>query len=97
MPTPNKIPAPHILIVDDDEQFGRMLESVITKIAGFSCSFVPDARKALEVLDSSIIDVVITDIKMPDINGLELTRIVKAKYNSDVIVLTGYHEDFTYE
>lgn len=87
----------HILIVDDDKPFGQMLESVIRKLAGFDCSFVESAKEALEVLEKRAVDVVVTDIKMPDMSGIELTRIIKEKYASDVIVITGYYEDFTYE
>jgi PAS domain S-box-containing protein/putative nucleotidyltransferase with HDIG domain len=86
-----------ILIVDDDKPFGQMLENVIRKLTGFVCSFVESAREALEVLEERVVDVVITDIKMPDMSGIELTRIIKEKYASDVIVITGYYEDFTYE
>src|SRR3989304_3708267 len=86
-----------ILIVDDDKSFGQMLENAIIRYAGFDCSFAQGAQEALTVLEERVFDVVITDINMPDMNGLELTRIIKEKYDSDVIVITGYYEDFTYE
>ena len=87
----------HILIVDDDKSFRQMLEKVITGCTRFACSFAEGAGEALRVLEERAVDVVITDIKMPDMSGLELTRIIKEKYDSDVIVITGYYEDFTYE
>ncbi len=87
----------HILIVDDDESFGNMLKRVITWFTGSDCSFARDAAHALKILEERAVDVVITDIKMPDLNGLELTRIIKEKYDSDIIVITGFYEDFTYE
>lgn len=93
----NELYPVHILIVDDDTSFGQMLESVITRCTGFDCSFAEGAQEALTVLEERVFDVVITDIKMPDMSGLELTRIIKEKYDSDVIVITGYYEDFTYE
>jgi PAS domain S-box-containing protein len=93
----NKLSPIHILIVDDDKSFGQMLENVITKFAGFDCSFAESASEALKILEKRAVDVVITDIKMPDINGLELAKIIKEKYESDIIVITGYYEDFTYE
>ena len=42
-------------------------------------------------------DVILTDIRMPGLNGIELTMKVKDKHDSDVIVMTGFAEDFTYE
>lgn len=86
-----------ILIVDDDEPFGQMLERVIIKMTEFRCFLALNAKEAFEILDEHSVDVVITDIKMPDINGLELTSIIKTKYESDIIVITGYHENFRYE
>jgi two-component system cell cycle response regulator len=41
--------------------------------------------------------VVITDIMLPGVSGLELTKIIKTKYDSDVIVMTGYSDDYSYE
>ena len=93
----NELSPARILIVDDDKSFGKMLENVIIRCAGFDCSFAEGAQKALTVLEERVFDVVITDINMPNMNGLELTRIIKEKYDSDVIVITGYYEDFTYE
>jgi len=87
----------HILVVDDDESFGRMLVDVIIRLTGYDCSYAENARSALKILEESVVDVVITDIKMPDISGLWLTRIIKEKYHADIIVITGYYENFTYE
>ena len=87
----------HILIVDDDKSVGKMLKNVIIKGTEFDCSFAESASEALKVLEERIVDVVVTDIKMTDMTGLELSRIIKDKYDSDVIVMTGYYEDFTYE
>ena len=96
LPENNACPV-HILVVDDDEQFGQMLEAVVAKYAGYACSSAVGAEEALKVLAAGAVDVVITDIKMPGMNGLELTRLIKARYNADVIMITGFFEDFTYE
>ena len=87
----------HVLIVDDDRALGEMLMNFISKCPGFDCSYCDSAREALQTLEKRVFDVVVTDIKMPDMSGLELTRIIKEKYDSGVIVVTGYYEDFTYE
>lgn len=46
---------------------------------------------------SNQIDIVIADIKMPEMSGIELCRIVKSEYEADVIIMTGYVGDFNYE
>jgi PAS domain S-box-containing protein len=96
-PEENELPFVRILIVDDDRAFGKMIESVIRKLTGFDCSFVESAKEALKFMEEKAVDVVISDIKMPDMTGIELMEIIKWKYDSDVIMITGYHEDFTYE
>ncbi len=86
----------HILVVDDEKSIRNLLQSTINK-AGYNCSIAGDTGDALNVLEEKKIDVVITDIEMPGLNGIELTRIVKKKYDSDVIVMTGFAGDLTYE
>jgi len=86
-----------ILIVDDDESFGRMVESAMDKLSEFDISYATGSQQALWMMEKHPFDIVITDIRMPGTNGIELTRIIKRKYTSDVIIVTGYFRDFTYE
>jgi putative two-component system response regulator len=86
----------HILVVDDEEAVRTMIKNVLRQI-GFQCSTASDGREAIKVLDERAIDVIIADIKMPGMDGIELTRIIKEKYDSDIIILTGFIENFTYE
>jgi response regulator RpfG family c-di-GMP phosphodiesterase len=86
----------HILVVDDEHAVRDLLQQAITR-AGYDCLTASNAKEALKVLEQKDVGVVITDIKMPGLNGDELTRIVKQKHNSDVIIMTGYVKDFTYK
>jgi len=86
----------HILIVDDEESMRKVLQQAITR-AGYKCSISGDGEDALEFLDKNSVDIVVTDISMPGISGIELLQLVKEKYNSDVIVMTGFAGDYTYE
>ncbi|GAG35812.1 unnamed protein product, partial [marine sediment metagenome] len=86
----------HILVVDDEEIIRNMLQQAI-KNAGYDCSNAGNARDALKVLEEKNVDVVINDIEMPGLNGIELTKIVKEKYDSDVIVMTGFAKDLKHE
>ena len=86
----------HILVVDDDEAIRNVTEEGI-KRAGYECSIACSGEEALKVLEERNVDVVITDIMMPRLNGVGLTKIIKEKYDSDIIIMTAYIEDFSYE
>jgi putative two-component system response regulator len=86
----------HILAVDDDTAIRQLLERCM-EMSGYDCSSAPTGEDALKILETRKIDVVITDIVMPGMTGIELTRTVKEKYDADVIVMTGYAETYTYE
>jgi len=86
------------LIIVDDELFIRKgMESFHWRSLGFvPLGSASNGKNALELMDKEVADVVITDIKMPVMNGLELSRILQEKYpDCRIIILTGY-EDFSY-
>lgn len=85
-----------ILIVDDDEAIRDVLVHGIEHF-GMGCVAVNGGVEALEVLASTPIDVVISDINMPGMNGLELIGHIKELYDCDVIMMTGLVQAFTYE
>jgi diguanylate cyclase (GGDEF)-like protein len=87
---------PEILIVDDEDGIRSTLCEIIQQ-AGYACSGIASGERALEFLENKPVDVVITDIMMPGINGFELTEIIKDKHDADVIIITGYGGDFSYE
>lgn len=65
-----------ILIVDDDPGTGRLL-AVLLRHIGHEAAFVNDGRKALEYLAHHRPDLVILDVMMPEIDGLEVLRRVR--------------------
>lgn len=79
-----------ILVVDDNPDMLELLRrNLITKgYKIFSSSSVYDAIK---VIESAKIDLVITDIKMPNVSGLDLVRHVRENFkNTEILVITGY-------
>ncbi len=86
----------NVLVVDDDESIRNLIHSKITR-AGYACSTAANADEALSFLEAKSADVMITDIIMPGLNGIELMKAVKKKWNTDVILMTGYINDFSYE
>jgi len=85
-----------ILVVDDDIGICNLLQAGI-QMAGYQCFVTQSPRLALALLDQHPVDVVVADIKMPEMNGIELAHIIKARYKADVIIMTGFIEDFNYE
>lgn len=86
----------HILVAEDEKSIRDIIQEALSN-EGYDCSIAEDGEKALKVLAERNADVLITDIMMPNLDGLELTRIVKEKYDSDVIIMTGFVKDYSYE
>jgi len=78
-----------ILVVDDDKLHGDYLATLLTR-AGNEVDQATSARQALSRLALGGIDVVITDLLMPEIDGIELLREIRHRYpGTDVIGVTG--------
>jgi len=79
-----------ILIVDDEAGMQRLLSRVLTR-EGYQATPVGSAREALELISQDSFDLMITDIQMPEMNGLELLREVKEFDPSlTILVMTAY-------
>ena len=79
-----------ILIVDDKEVFRLPLQRAL-EAAGFEVIAVPSAEDALDVLDGSIVDVLLTDQRLPRMNGVQLITRVKATHPAmGIIAMTAY-------
>jgi putative two-component system response regulator len=87
---------PVILVVDDDNDIRNILYYGITT-AGYRCLTAESAEAALTILDSEPVEVVISDIQMGGMSGIELCRDIKARFDADVIIITGLVNNFAYE
>lgn len=96
MTTSSQMHSENILVVDDDRAIREMLQRGL-QLFGYTCQVAEGAARAIEILDHDAVDVVIADIRMPDTSGIELCQIIKHRYQADVIIMTGYVEDFNYE
>ena len=85
-----------ILIVSGDIAVRDSMQEFI-EISGYHTLSAASAEAALEVLRTNKIQIVITDIKLNDMNGLELTDKIIKDYTAEVIVMTGYSGDYSYE
>lgn len=79
-----------ILIIDDEEKLRTLLTRIIS-LEGFEVVQAGDCKTALKKLEQNEIDVVICDVKLPDGNGVELSKLIKEKYiYIEIILLTAY-------
>ena len=79
-----------ILIVDDEEIVRR---SHLRSLAGMGChaEAAADGNEALQVMERRPFDVVLLDLRMPGLDGMEVLRAIKTRWpDSEVVVITGY-------
>lgn len=82
-----------VLIVDDDEVFARALARVL-KSAGFIVTLVESGFAALELLKSQVFALILTDLQMPRMTGLELLKELRlCGIQTQVVVMSGISED----
>jgi FixJ family two-component response regulator len=82
-----------VAVVDDDPRIRESLESLIES-AGFKARLFPLAEDFLSGEFLAEIDCLITDVRMPKMDGLELQRLVRLKRPElPVIFITAHHED----
>jgi len=80
-----------ILLVDDDASLLRVTEKQLSN-AGYDVIAVPSAEDALEATEAGPVDLVVTDVEMPGMNGQDLLKIIKsndALADIPVLMLTG--------
>ena len=83
-------PTPRVLVVDDEAPICRSVEKILAK-EGIATRSALDGTAALKIMEAESFDVVVTDLKMGSLGGLEVLRRVR-ETNPDavVVVMTGY-------
>ena len=85
MPAKNKI-----LVVDDEDALRTVLSAELEG-EGYQVTTAADGQEAINVLTSSVFDLILLDIKMPNVDGFEVLKFVKEKHpKTKVIMLTGF-------
>ena len=85
-----------ILAVDDNEQIREILAEMLSRF-GFACSTASNGREALDLMSRDDFFLVLTDMRMPEMDGIELLREIKKHYpDTDVISVTGYDANYTF-
>jgi signal transduction histidine kinase len=83
---------PKILLIDDEEGIRKLL-GISLRDAGYPVSIAIDGERGMELFQEESPEIVLTDIKMPGLDGIEVLRRVKAMSpDTEVIVITGHGE-----
>lgn len=78
-----------VLLIDDEEEFLSTLSERM-EIRGMEVSTAATAQNAVAALDSNEYDAIVLDLQMPDMNGIEMLKIIKKNHpEMQVILLTG--------
>jgi len=83
---------PTILVVDDEPSIGEVV-SIYLRRAGYHVVVAHDGQEALDVLDSQLPDLVVLDLMLPKVDGLEITRRLRAEGDIPIIMLTARREE----
>lgn len=90
---PKEVPADeklHVMILDDEPIVGKRLKPALAKF-GFDVETYEEPKKALDRLESKGFDIVVTDLKMEDVDGIQVLEHIMTKCkNTRVILITGY-------
>jgi DNA-binding NtrC family response regulator len=79
----------HILIIDDDDGYRSMLERILIR-AGYSVTTACDGREGMDAVNAEQLDLVLVDVNLPGINGIEVVRQIQEIDSSlPCIVITG--------
>lgn len=81
---------PRVLVVDDEPRMGQVVAAALER-GGYACEICGDGAAALKALEHQPADVVVSDIRMPELDGLELLQRIHERWPElPVIFLTAY-------
>jgi len=85
-----------VLVVDDEQNSREGLSKILTK-EGYKVHIAEDGEKALQEAEDYKFDLIITDLRMPDMDGIEVLKKVREKNKSiGVVIVTAYGEVNSY-
>jgi DNA-binding NtrC family response regulator len=83
-------PVHKILVVDDDPEILEVIADVLRE-GGYAVDTAPDGKKAIKSIDAEFYDLIVTDLKMPKVDGMKVLRhVVDQSPDTMCIILTGY-------
>lgn len=85
-----------ILLIDDDQEYCRTMQKLFER-RGYEIFLAADGQEALDIISDQLFDLVLSDLRMPNLDGIELmAEIKRRKISVPVIFVTGYGEVESY-
>jgi DNA-binding NtrC family response regulator len=80
-----------ILVVDDEAPIREMLKKGLSQMGGFTIDVAQNGQEAIEKIEKDVFDLILTDLKMPEMDGIELLKTIKGtRPEMMVILMTAY-------
>ncbi|MEM7600542.1 MAG: response regulator [Verrucomicrobiota bacterium] len=81
-----------VLVIDDDEMTQRLLKSILEN-AGNEVALAPRPQDTMDLIESFQPDAILLDLVMPEVDGFQLCKIIRARYsNLPILMITGIHD-----
>ena len=77
-----------VVVVEDNREFGEILNALL-KNAGYTVYYTQSGKEALDFLKRNRVSVVISDLEIPDIDGLEIVKKAKNNFSCRTILMSG--------
>lgn len=87
MPSPKQV-----LVVDDERRIGEVVEYALSK-EGYRVTLAHDGKRGLELFEREVFDLVVLDVMLPDVDGLEVCRRIRARGNTPVLFLSARSDE----
>jgi len=86
-----------ILVAEDQSNIAKLIQRMVASRLGAEVTLAPNGDTALELMDDEHFDILVTDMMMPGVHGLDLVRRAAAKApDTAIIVMTGHPREFPY-
>ena len=83
-----------IMVVEDDDMINQVITEFL-KEKGFEVTSVFDGQKALEIFESTTFDLILLDIMLPSLSGIDVLKAIRKSSNTPVMMLTAVDDEYT--
>lgn len=91
LPPKNEEPSPHRILLAEDNLINQKVALQILRVLGYRADVAQDGEEVLKLLETQSYDLILMDVQMPNLDGLEATRIIRERYpdrNIRIVAMT---------